>query len=96
MRSTGFYSRILSDLGGRGDMIRLAVLNAARIALYGSSRTTLKPIRLLWASLASKKRAAVARVFSFEKYRASPLAKPRKNARARADTIVAPFDPLFS
>jgi hypothetical protein len=58
-------------------VIRLAVINGARIAVYGSSRTTLKPIRLLWASVPSKKRAAVAHVFLFEKYHASPLAKPR-------------------
>ena len=57
IRSSGTYNRILSAFGWRGK-IRLAVLNAARIALYGNIWITLKPIRLLWASLASKKRDA--------------------------------------
>jgi len=53
----------LAALAGRilsafNRMMRLALINGAKIALYGSSWTTLKPIRSLWASLDSKKHDA--------------------------------------
>ena len=48
MRSTGFYSRILSDLGGRGG-IQPALINRARFAHFIAENS---PIRVRWAVLA--------------------------------------------